>query len=243
MGIASGTIIFVGVVMLICGGVGILWALRQHDRRVRARLLRSQPRSIRELGRSGAEVLVVGRVARGPQGLVRSPITWHDAVLFRTRIMRRKGHRTTTYNVLYREGQEVPFWIDDGSGYYALVRASAYQLVLRVGFQAVGLTITDQLREWIRGRLGQVPNRLKVEEKWISEGDEVTVVGVVEHETGPSGEQFVALTNKPSNPLFLASYSPREAAVELGSNVRVAIGIAATGMVILCVGAALSLFA
>ncbi len=244
MALAAWIVTFVGGILFLIGVVSLLWSIRQSDHRVRKMLLRtSDVHRLADLQQGAELVRISGRVRAGPQGFVTSPIQQAPALLYRTNVLVRAGHESTTWRTVHREGAGNNFWIDDGSNVLALVRAEDLCLVLRVDFEVQAPHVPPPLLEWLRERSGVTSHRLRFEEKRIVEGDEVTAIGKLLPEVGTDGRQLLVLTNPPSQRLFLSNLPAGEAMAELHSNVAVSFGLVVFGVVTVLAGQALTLFA
>jgi hypothetical protein len=194
--------------MLAVAGLAVLFGLRV-DIALFLRL-RREPTPIASIAGPGT-IHIRGRAVAAEQGTLKSPLMGREALVYRIGIYER--HLGSTRGGVQRVDNargEVEFLIEDGSGRDLRVSASDAifaldRTVLHDGLRVKKTDTPPEILEWVTRRLGAPRTNVRVDERVIVAGEQLSLVGPVRVDDDPQGGQHVQMTSPTTGALFITT--------------------------------------
>jgi E3 Ubiquitin ligase len=172
--------------------------------------LRAEPTPIANISGPGS-YHVRGRTAATEQGTLRSPLTDREVLVYRIGIYeRRYGTSRGGVERLDNARGEVEFLVGDESERSLRVSASDALFALDRTTIYDGLRISPEsappeILEWIAQQLGTPRTNVRVDERVIEVGEQLSLNGPVRVDDDPQGDQLPRMTSPTTGALFITA--------------------------------------
>jgi hypothetical protein len=227
-----------GLIVSLVGGMliffGAILALSQWSHIVRIRRLRRPPTPIASITAPG-EYNIRGRAVASELGILKAPLTGHDALIYRVQIVAMGGNGNQTVDLACGQHE---FNVDDGSGRCLRVSAvdSTSYLVPKVVFDGCRHSgnAPAEILDWTTQRLGHPRDNVTVDERIIEPGQQVSLVGPVHLERDAQGGCLPKMTS-PTKGALVIDARPEGAARSVVSVLIAAAVVSGVGLVAMLV--------
>ncbi len=180
-------LLFTGLLLIVLGIAGAWLAYRQMGRADSThRVLVTTPTTAIAATPPGRVVEIQGTVVPSEQGVLVSPPSGREAVLYELEVLDASGSISTEHSAKHRR----EFWLRDSSGDHARILPEGCEPIVRMTRYTEGQTspvalrddtlyvpMTPQARGWARMVTGKEIRQLLVEERLIAPGDELFAMG------------------------------------------------------------------
>jgi hypothetical protein len=202
-----GLVVWIASMVLVLVGLAFFLGLRR-DIALSLRLRRA-PTAIAAISGPGT-YHVRGRALASEQGMLKAPLTRREALVYRVYITVLRSGTQTGSKIVDTARDQVEFLVDDGSGGRLRVDASDAALmlddtVLYDGMRPFPGEAPAEIRDWTTRRMGHPRDNVRVEERIIEPGLQLSLVGPVSVDDAPQAGERLKMTSPRPSALFVTS--------------------------------------